>query len=293
MLRDRRRTARVCVGMNTYNGGDRPRMEAILRSYERTVGQRDDVALVLLDDGSSRTKARAALARHAEHLNASLLQERENVGITQAWNDLSRFDPHAQIIVLLNDDLVLAPRWLDSIVYFLDHNECGAASLGLFFCVESDLGPLVRGEEVIPRDPHTKEPRPELGALDPNEAPGAVMCPLGCCFGFRRTMFDLVGGFDERTVMTHNESWIGTAWAEKGLPSYVLPSPRVWHLWSATFRENPGLAAKWSGDQRAYDEFWGGHFNVTHPRYMSRIGRRTVRWLDGSGIEREQEIEVR
>ena len=290
VLRDGHSSGYVSIGIPTYNGAER--VNWLMQSVLNTGGLRTDAALTLLDDGSPRAGHLEQMLSLAEQYDARLLRHSTNFGITASWNDLVN-DSQSQLCVLLNDDLFMQRGWLDSLVYFLEHNECGAAAWDTLFCAKEDAPKLVRGETAVPRDPMTKALRPELGQQSAEIAPAVVMCALGCGFGFRRSVFNALGGFDERFVQTHNESDFGTAAASMGLPSYNIPAPRVWHLWSATFKQNQELGAKASGDQAAYTTKWGGHFDVTHPRYMhGTMPPRVVKWIGPDGVARERELTV-
>lgn len=295
--REWKRQARVAVGVPTYNGAER--VAWLFQSIERAGGLGRDsgsVAYTVLDDGSTRGGQREQLLGIANQYGANFVAHHKNEGITRSWNDLVRF-VDAPVSVLLNDDLLVLPDWLENLEYFVQQNDCGAAAWNTLFCSESDVPRILAGETVTPRHPITRAPQPELANQSDDEPPGVVMCALGCGFGFKRSVFDRLGGFDERTVMHHNESWFGTAAAANlKLPSYNIPAPRAWHLWSATFKDNPELHERMGGDAQAYISFWGGDFqgpNGTHPRFMvGTMPPRVVRWIGPDGQRREKEMTV-
>lgn len=283
---------RVLVGVPTYNGAARV---ADLFASMRSVADPTPLSLVVLDDGSPRAGELEKLSALCEEHHATLLAHEQNAGITASWNDLVRFQD-AEFVVLLNDDLLLTPRWLENLIYFLEQNECGAASPNLLFCDPGDVPAILRGERVIPRHPHTRKPDPAYLDQHPDEIPGAVMCALGSGFGFRRSVYDAIGGFDEAMRQIYNESFFGSEAARKlRLPSYCIPAPRIWHLWSQTFKENPQLGASTSADRAAYVARFGGDFtgpNGTHARFMAGMPPRLVRWIGPDGEKHEQELSI-
>jgi len=269
---ERRRAAKVAIGVPTYNGSKRVRW--LLDSLHAARTPLEDVALTLLDDGSPRAGERERLTELAVRYHANLLRHPENAGVTKSWNDLVRYVA-SEISVLLNDDIVLTPRWLDHLVYFIEHNLCGTVSPDIWNCSEGDVPALLSSQK----------------SADPNEPPKICIAALGCAFAFRRATFDAVGGFDERTRNTHNESWLGTDMAAKlRLPSFILPD-RVWHIGGATFKENAGLHDR--GDREAFIAHWGAYFEVTSPRHMRGMPARVVKWLDAEDRPREQEFHMR
>jgi GT2 family glycosyltransferase len=287
------RMGRVAVGITTYNGAHR--VANLLQSM-RGVGSSQDYVITLLDDGSTRGDQQGLLSALAVNYRTNFIRHHANEGITKSWNDLVRF-VDSEFSVLLNDDIIVQPRWIENLVYFLEHNPCGAASPKILFCNDEDVPRLLAGETVTSRNPNSRLPDPSLDSQDNEEAPGVVMCALGCSFGFRRSVFDQLGGFDERTRNFYNESWLGTKAArDLKLPSYCIPAPRIWHLWSATFNSNPELRPDIRPDRAAYISEFGGDFqgpNGTHPRFMhGTMPARLVKWIGPDGQPRERELTV-
>lgn len=288
------RYARVLVGVPTYNGA--ARTENLLRSIHRAE-DKTTYTLVLLDDGSPRPGEVEKLEGLARTYDATLLVHDKNYGITASWNDLVRYQEDTEFAVLLNDDVLVQHGWLDNLIYFLENNDCGAASPNLLFCDPGEVAAILEGQNVIPRHPVTRVPEPDRLVQSPEEPPGVVMCALGSGFGFKRSVYNAVGGFDETMVQIYNESMLGTEAARAlKLPSYCIPSPRIWHLWSVSFKENPELGRKAKGDQAAYIRRFGGDFNGpngTHPRFMvGTMPPRLVKWIGPDGQPHEKELTI-
>jgi GT2 family glycosyltransferase len=285
------RQARVHIGIPTYNGAQRT--EWLVRSLERAGGLPSrDVAITILDDGSPRAQELPALLALSQRYGLNLLSHPKNTGITQGWNDIIGF-VDSELVVLLNDDVLLTPKWLDHLVYFLDNNACGGASPNLFFHTPEDVPDLLAGRPVTPRDPYTKVPNPNYPGypIDPEDYPKVAIASSGSGFGFHRSTYTAVGGFDERLRNSHTEIWFGTAMAQIDRPSFVL-TDRIWHLWSASFRENPELHAGLSKDGDTFMAKWGPDSS----KYMVGMcgiegeparGMRRVKWLDTNDRPRE------
>lgn len=283
------RSSRISIGIPTYNGVERTGW--LLQTLQRTT-PREDVVLTLLDDGSSKADQREGLVALAHQYDANCLTHPKNEGVTASWNDLVRF-VDSEFSILLNDDLFLTERWLENLIYFLENNECGAAAPNTLFCSYEDVTQLLRGEMVVPLHPHTRTRQPALANQHSDEVPGCVMCALGCGFGFKRSVYDQLGDFDERTRQIYNESWLGTKAArDLKLPSFQIPAPRIWHLWGATFHANPELRVTGS-DRAAYESEFGGNFDVTRPKFMhGTMPPRIVKWIGPDGRPHEQELTV-
>jgi len=192
------------------------------------------------------------------------------------------------------DDIIVAPGWLKALDYFIRKNPgAGAVGVGIYFITREDVPNLLKSpsSRVAPRHHATKVPLPDDDYVSrENERPGCIMGPVGCSFAFTREKYDLVGGFDPRTHHFYNESWFGTALAEKGYPSYTIPYPVFWHIWSATFQKSGAELLKndpMSRDREAYKKHFGGDFDYTDPKFMApfrgEANKRLIHWLGPDG----------
>lgn len=280
-------TPRISVGIPTYNGAEKL-LPWCLEAIASRSGNRDQYELIVVDD-SGRHEHRVRTKEIAERYGAKWLYHEHNKGIPAGWNALTRAASTPRI-VLLNDDIVVVPNWIEAIAYFLENNDhAGTCGMHFNFLVESDVPTLV-ADPAAPmpcRDPHTKAPK--TFDHNPNGEPGVMMCPVGCCFGFNRDKFDLVGGFDECFTSFYEESDFSTALASRGMPSYGLPWPTLGHIWSATFNSAPELnaGARMTASRARYVEKWGGDFSYTDPLFMARCTPKLTKWLGPDGQPRE------
>ena len=301
---------KISIGIPTYGGSTR--MEWCLRSIYNVSNGRGleahDAHIVLLDDGSKDGGEGVRIL--GQKYGVPTIVFPNNRGIPAAWNALTDHY-NADITILLNDDIIVTPGWLEAMVYFLENNpKAGFASWIFYFTKDEDMPKLLNGESVIPRDPITKEPKPEKIGECEGARPGRIMCPSGCCFAFKREMYELVreynktigltGCFPEEFISFHEESHAGTVLAKHGFSSYGLTSPHLWHIWSATFGASPELNAAWRMQHsramycKAWDvppEFHQNPFNYTNPLLMPKIPPNLVKWMDPQMQPRE-ELEI-
>lgn len=277
---------KVLVGIATYSGADTLLSWCLQAIRQRTTDQ-TPFDLFVVDDSGKPDHARRA-AETCNKFDAQLLVHDQNRGVSASWNTLTRAGQHEQII-LLNDDFIVSPGWVDTMSYFLEQNPtAGSAGYFAFFITREDVPHLLSGPDaqVTPRDPFTKAPKPvELTQRDGRDAPGRCMAPPGCGFGFRRSMFDAVGGFDERYKSFYEEADWGTACAQLGYPAYSLQWPFCHHIWSATFGQSPELQAssRMAQSRAAYIKKWGSHTEKTHEKFMSAIPFQHTKWLGSQG----------
>jgi len=277
---------KVHIGIPTFNGA--ARVECCLYSI-RKYTDLSDVGITILDDGSNEQN-RQHMRRLASEYGTRFIQHDKNCGITRSWNDLVQ-DQRTDISILLNDDIYVSPHWLEAAVFFLDNNKkIGAISWYYWFCTYEDMACKMRDENYVipPRHHTTKE---VLLAQDEKyylNTPGLIMCPAGCCFAFKRGMYDTTHGFDPSYISFYNESDFGTILTESRFPVFGIPWPRVHHVWGQTFKENAAALNAGNAmvhDRNYYIQKWGGDFDYTNPKFMTKehLGNREITWLTPEG----------
>jgi len=288
---------KVTIGITTFN--DYRLVDSLLESmfYFTDDINSDDIGIVINDDGSKpeyKTELYKVIEKYQElKKHIYLVDNKANEGITKAWNKLSKFYD-SEYIILLNNDILVTKFWLKSMLYFLENNNCGGASLPCWYIKDKIFKKItprfMEKFEIQIVDPITKEVlrNQPIHYVEVNEnRPGRVMCPAGMLFGFKREMYELAGGFDEAMTSFYNEIEISTVWASKGFTSYALPFPHCYHIWSYTFKNNKEElkpSAIMEHDRKAYVAKFGGDIkkedpNNPHPRYMSLIAPNKLKWL--------------
>ena len=158
-----------------------------------------------------------------ENLNYA---EGNNYGITKSKGDF---------IVLLNNDTVVENNWLDPLVeeglvnprafyqplIFLLDRPGHIFSLG---CTMNPLGiafPIGIGKHIS-----------EIGI--PKEKAEVFYCVGACIFTSRQTINE-VGGFDSNYWTYYEDVNLGWKGKLRGIPSFIVPSSRVYHKWGGTY----------------------------------------------------------
>lgn len=287
-------TPGAAIGIPTYNGWRR--VLDLLENIRQRTSDRVPYTVVVCDDSgkdSHREKVREACKRYG----ALYVQHEKNRGVPAGWNTLTRATDH-EMVVLLNDDVLVAKDWLDYLHYAVTKNpHVGSFSLTCRFITAEDTVEIVKSADsaVIPLNV-----RYEKGVLIRNErfrempaqedgSPGRVMCPTGCAFGFLRETWNRIGGFDERYFAFYEETDFGVSCAFQGMPAFTLPVPHDnYHVWSATFGSAPEIPA---GDimiasRNKFVEKWSRILGVRfqdapeiHSMIMDKIPLVPVKWL--------------
>jgi len=291
------------IGIPTYNG--HRRVEALLANLRQRTPRDIPHRVVVCDDSGKdrhRRLVREACARYA----AVYIENERNLGVPASWNRLVRSSPDCPYAVLLNDDVLVDDGWLRPLVHAVSRNPKAASfSLHCHFITEQDAPAILcgPGAKAIPLNVHWRGGRlvrderfPSMPGPPEDTTPGRVMCPAGCAFGFRREVYDAVGGFDERYFAFYEETDFGVSCAARGMPSFTLTVPwDNYHIWSATFGSAPEInAGRVMRESRGkFVEKWSARLGVgfndapeIHHLLMDRIPPTEISWLCRDGTER-------
>ena len=306
---------RTTIGIPTYNGFFR--LNLLLSSIFNYTTEEElkNIRIVVVDDGTpDREEEKRILGVCRKH-NVMSLRHPQNRGISASWNTATRYYSNAELIILLNDDIQIChPAWLKCLKYFFENNEnIGHVSFSTFNL-----------------DPRTALPRPEQCIPDISANPWMSWTPGGQAFAFKKTIFDETeAGFPEKLLSFYEEGWFGYELAFKGYLSYILSFPIVQHWGSQTFGLNHELAfttpipelpmekyrellkPKFSDEKiepqpgKVYrmeysrvlfalkwgcKDYWDAPQNEIEERLRDKIEKRSIKWLDMDGNERQDLI---
>lgn len=294
--------AYVTIGIPVYNRGlELPNLLENLRQRTSTDVNHE---IVVVDD-SGKPKHRDIVAAACKKFDVKFVAHEKNLGVAAGWNTISQFDQNSDLVVILNDDVLVAKDWLSYMAYALHSNlKVGSFGMNCRFILKSDAAEIVKSStsKVIPLNVRwvgselVKNERFSSMPEEKDEVPGRVMCPTGCFFGFRKEIYNLVGGFDQRYFAFYEETDFGVACAQRGYPSFVLGVPdHNYHMWSATFGSAPEIDAggTMNRSRAAFVEKWQRILNVKfsdapeiHKLLMDKIPEMRIHWLGMGKVKR-------
>jgi GT2 family glycosyltransferase len=255
----------VTVGIPTLNGPDRlaRALEAIHQFTDwNRLGRIENVRLLVCDDGS--TPENLAENRRLVHdvykvleekADLELLENGERRGIAASWNRLVRQQP-SDVVILLNDDIEVATHWLDVLVYSVTQNR----RAGMVAC--TSYVALTRGQHRAAYNglvDHVLAPRIDYQEARLLSNGGQLLASSGSAFAFRREVYDLVGGFDERYKCFYEELDFGVSLRQKGYEHFIATYPILYHMGGATTSEpkNMDARADLENSRAAFRAKWG------------------------------------
>lgn len=254
---------KVTVGIATLNGVSR--LDLLLASI-RASAPAVDYRVLVIDDGSHERNL-LVLRELCKAHEVELQEHRQNYGISTTWNHLAaRYE--SELVVLLNDDVIVKPGWLESIVYFLDKNP-KVGTVGLH--------PIRDGKIIVCGGGMLDLNAPEAGI------PHRVVAANGYAFGFHRSLWLYVGKFDELYQSFYEEVDFSARLWEAGCQSFNIPWPVIDHEWSSTFQQNDAQLlprVRMEMSKKRFIEKWGGDV----PEVVTRLKATAspparLRWL--------------
>jgi N-acetylglucosaminyl-diphospho-decaprenol L-rhamnosyltransferase len=226
------RPAELAVVIVNYNAGEY--LDRCLASLQTHSG---DVSLdvLVIDNASVDASHTAAIAKHSW---ARLIENRDNAGLSSAWNQGIR-ETQAPFILLLNPD---AEMWLGTLEGYLEVAQRDPRA-GI-------VGPMIRNADgsvypsgrpfpsiidalghgflggIAPRNPFTR--RYHMHGWD-RATERAVDWVSGACMLVRREALEQTGGFDESFFLYGEELDIATRLAADGWQVLFTPAIEVLH----------------------------------------------------------------
>lgn len=273
------RTAVVILNWNT---------EGYLRSFlpPLLASCPQDAEVIVADNGSADGSM--------EFLRTEFPQVRtipigENLGFTGGYNR-ALSEVQAEYFVLLNSDILVAPGWLEPLVAYMDsYPECGVCGPKLHALVPSEDGAYARLDRFeyagaaggridrfgfpFCRGRVMQRVEPDEGQYD---SPCDVLWITGACLVTRSSLWQELGGLDER-FFAHMEE-IDYCWRAslKGYAVTVVPESVVWHLGGGTLR--PDSPFKLELNYRNNLLLLENNLPATTGRFRARLTM-MLRWL--------------
>lgn len=273
---------KVLIGIPTYNGAHR--VDWLIQSIAMKTDKNIEYKIVICDDSGKKEhqeKTKSIINKWRDRVPIELIVNKKNVGVSSSWNRLTR-SHNSRYVILINDDIIVAKDWLKNMIYFLENNpNVGAACYNPLIINECDMIKLISSPNatIIPRQAKTRIPIKNFD-YDRDITPIRCMATIGSIIGFRRHMYDMVGGFDENYFAFYEETDFLTNLASHGYSNYLLRCPKIWHVYSATFSTSPEFnrTAIFERSKQYYIIKWGNQRDA-HRRYMSRIPLQDVKWI--------------
>jgi len=256
------KATRVLIGIPTLNGPDRLNRLLFSLRHHTDWTKFASVKLLVCDDGS-REKAfeenRSVCAQYPDLVEKARLEyiaHHARRGIAAGWNTLCRHG-HAEwdVAILLNDDVEVVRHWLETVVYSLVENPVlGMVGLNAYLSVTKGQVDTLHPAALE----HVRNLQIDYHEAALLTAGGTLLASHGSAFGFRRDVYDKVGGFDERYFCFYEELDFGVACKGHGLIHAMLSYPIIYHMGGATnsIPSNLDARARMNESRVKFEQKW-------------------------------------
>lgn len=258
----------ITIGIPTLNGPDR--LRRCLESIHEAGHLRDARVLVCCDGSTpeDREQNKAVVHRMSSKIPVELLMNEGRLGIATSWNRLARHYGDADVIALLNDDIEVVPWWLDVLAYSLRENPAlGMVGLNSYVgLTKNQHAALYPG---VPE--HVRVPRIDFNVAHLLGA-GEILSTTGSAFGFRRSAFDEVGGFNENYFCFFEEVHFGAMLRRQSFLNVMASYPVLYHMGGATNSDVKNLDAQahMARSKAIFEAFWGKSLSEVRREYAVR-----------------------
>ena len=198
--------------------------------------------VLVMDNGS---KEDPSLEISKSFPKTAFLQNGANLGYAEGNNRGIRYalQNQADAVLLLNNDTIVSPNFLDPLVEAMQEKEKGGifGSKSLQFYKENTLdhlGGFWENEKAEFICPHQNQKDQVLSPFEVDYA-------SGCCLLLTRKVLEEVGFLDPRFFLLWEESDLCTRAKKKGFEIWMIPDSVIWHKVSASFSGKPLLHYYW------------------------------------------------
>jgi GT2 family glycosyltransferase/glycosyltransferase involved in cell wall biosynthesis len=191
--------------------------------------------VVIIDNGGRSPDAEAWYAEHADGLDLAVRWWDEPFNYSRV-NNVAAADAKGEVLVFLNDDTELVdPGWLREMVGWAVQPDIGLVGLQL---LDGD-GRIQHGGVIVGVNgfadhlfagmaPHSDS------LMGPTDWYRDVLSVTAACVAVERSLFERVGGFDERFILCGSDVVLGFDTRFLGLRNVVSAAATVLHLESVT-----------------------------------------------------------
>jgi GT2 family glycosyltransferase len=180
--------------------------------------------------------------------------------------------PH--LLFLNNDTEVIAPEWLSAMLEYSQRNDVGGVGARLYYPDETiQHAGLIIGIGGVAGHAHRLFERTNDGYMGRIKVVQNLSAVTGACLMVRRSVFDEVGGFDERLSHAFNDVDLCLKIREKGHLIVYTPYAELYHHESASRgpEDTPERKARFAKEVEIMESRWKHVLEAGDPYYNCNL----------------------
>ena len=247
----------VSIVICTRDHGDllRAAVDSILK---RSMYERYDITIV--DNGSREQATLRTLADLDRHRRITVLRHDCPFNYS-LLNNAAVAATRGEVVCLLNDDVeVRSPGWLEEMASLAIIPDVGAVGARLWYPDDTlQHGGVILGVGGIASHAHPRLPRGNPGYSGRAVLQQELSAVTGACLVVRRSVFDEVGGLDERLPVAYNDIDFCLKVRAAGYRNVWTPYAELMHRESASrgTEDTPAKRARLNAESQFMRERWG------------------------------------
>jgi GT2 family glycosyltransferase len=189
--------------------------------------------VVLIDNASTDGSREEMKNRHGW---VQLIENDRNVGFSAGCNQGSTVAPDAEVVVFLNNDMRVDPRWLRELVSPLVRGECQATTARMYSWdgkLINSVGGGMNFHGIGIQRGLDEKPGPD------HDWPRKSLFACGGAMAMHRDLFEELGGFDEEFFAYYEDVDLGWRTWVQGHDVWYVPDAVCYHHHSSTSRRLP------------------------------------------------------
>lgn len=219
-----------------------------------------DYEILVVDNGSTEPETLDYFARIAAHANVRVLPYPGEFNYS-AINNFAVAQAHGDIVGLVNNDIeVITPDWMEEMVSHAVRPDVGAVGAMLYYPDDTvqHAGVLV-GVGGVAGHACSRWPRGSAGYFGRMLLAQELSAVTAACLLVRKSVYEEVGGLDERLRVAFNDVDLCLRIRAKGYRNLWTPFAELYHHESASrgMEDNPAKQARFQSEVAFMQQRWG------------------------------------
>lgn len=227
-----RPTPKVSIIIPTRDGVE------LLRQCIESVAQKTiypDYEVIVVDNGSVKEETLRYFAEIGKKPNVRILRNDSPFNFSALNNHAAAVASGAYLCLLNNDIEVISPDWLDEMVGIASQPGNGAVGAALWYPNDTlQHGGVLLGLGGVAGHMHNKMKRGNFGYFGRAAATQNLSAVTAACLVVRKSIYNEVGGLDERLAVAFNDVDFCLRVREAGYRNVWTPHAQLYHHESAT-----------------------------------------------------------
>lgn len=184
-----------------------------------------------------------------------------------------------EYLLLLNNDVeVISESWMEEMLMYAQREDVGAVGAKLYFANRSiqHAGVIIGiGEDGIAVHSHVGEPFSSVGYMGRLYFAQDVSAVTAACLMVKHSLYDAVGGFEEKLTVAYNDVDFCLKLRERGLLNICTPYAELYHYESISrgYENKPEKQQRFRSEVAFMKEKWGTVLEQGDPYYNPNMSK--------------------